>query len=113
MTAGFLDYECVRGEPFSSVITVYNPDNELASLSYWGSRMQVRKTMAEADYMIELSTTNGRISHNTENATISLSISSEDTANLSLGEHLYDLELFSNSERPATMKLVKGKFTVR
>lgn len=113
MTAGFLDYECVRGEPFSSVITVYNPDNKLAALDFWGSRMHVRQTMAETDYMIELSTTNGRISHNAENATISLSISSEDTANLSLGEHLYDLELFSDNLRPAIMKLVKGKFTVR
>lgn len=111
MTAGRFDMSCTRGQVFSSEITVKNPDDDLASLTFWGSRMQVRRSVSSTDVEVELSTDNGRITHDSESAKILLSLSADETSVLPVGEHVYDLELY-NTIRAGVLRLVKGKFTV-
>lgn len=113
MTAGVVDFDCVQGEAFSGSVSVVNPDNEVASLTYWGSRMQIRRRFSSDSALIELSTDNGMITHDNENARISLYISAEDTSGLELGDHVYDLELYSTGSKNGVLRLIKGVFTVR
>ena len=44
MTAARADFFCTPGSDFTGTITVQNPDLAVASLQYWGSRMQVRRS---------------------------------------------------------------------
>lgn len=111
MTAGNLDIFCTKGSTFSMSITVKNPNNILAGLTYWGSRMQVRKTVSASSPLIELTTDNGRLEHDVDNAKITMSLTAEETNGLELGDHVYDLELYSTT-RAAVVRLVQGKFSV-
>jgi len=112
MTAGNLDIICTKGENFSTSIIVKNPDNELASLTYWGSRMHVRSSVSSSSTLIELTTENGRLQHDTVNAKITMSLTAEETNSIELGDHVYDLELYSTGVKNAVLRLVKGNFIV-
>ena len=112
MTAGSLDIICTKGTSFSTSIIVKNPDDLLAGLSYWGSRMQVRRTVSASSSLIELTTENGRLQHDIENAKITMSLTAEETNGLELGDHVYDLELYSTGSKTAVLRLVKGNFIV-
>lgn len=111
MTAGRFDISCTQGNAFTAEISVKNPDESLPSLFYWSARMQVRRTTLSPDTLIELSTDNGRIVKYVEGAKIVLSLSSEETSSLPVGEHVYDLEVY-NTIRNCVLRLIKGKFTV-
>ena len=112
MTAGNLDLTCTKGSNFSTSIVVKNPDNILAGLSYWGSRMHVRSTVSASSTLIELTTENGRLQHDIETAKITMSLTAEETSSLQLGNHVYDLELYSTGAKSAVLRLVKGNFIV-
>ena len=112
MTAGPLSLSCTQGQAFTYNINVVNPDNTQASMTYWDSRMQVRKLQSSSTALIELTNSNGRITHDLTNGKIVLSLSSSETGALPKGEHVYDLELVSNGGKPAVMRLVQGSFTV-
>jgi hypothetical protein len=112
MTAGRADFFCTKGTAFTGIVTVKNPDLGVASLQYWGARMQVRRSYGADSALIELSTTNGRIQYDTETAKITLSLSASETSGLELGAHVYDLEVHSTGSKPATLKLTKGTFSV-
>ena len=112
MTAGALSMSCTQGQAFSFNISIVNPDDTQASITYWDSRMQVRKLKSSSTSLIELTNSNGRITHDLSNGKIVLGLSSSETAALPKGTHVYDLELVSNGGKPAVMRLVQGTFTV-
>ena len=112
MTAGPLSLSCTQGQAFTYNINVLNPGNLQSSLTYWTSRMQVRKLKSSSTALIELSNSNGRITHDLTDGKIVLSLSSSETSALPKGEHVYDLELVSIGGKPAVMRLVQGSFTV-
>jgi hypothetical protein len=112
MTAGRYDIVCVKGSPLTKTFTVKNPDNAPADLNIWASRMQVRQSTASSTVTVELSTSNGRLEHDVDNATISMSLSSDETDDLSVGSYVYDLELYTSSGLPTVVRLVRGFFTV-
>jgi len=112
MTVGRVDLSCTKGSAFTASVIVKNPDLNLASLEYWDSRMQVRRTYADSSSLVEFTSANGRITQDTETAKITLSLSAEETSGLEIGEHVYDLEVFSTGSRPAVLRLIKGTFSV-
>ncbi len=112
MTAGALSMSCTQGQAFTLNISIVNPDDTEAALTYWDSKMQVRLLKSSSSALIELTNSNGRITHDITNGKIVLSLSSSETNALPKGEHVYDLELVSNGGKPAVMRLVQGTFTV-
>jgi hypothetical protein len=112
MTAGRVDLSCTKGSAFAAYVVVKNPDLELASLQYWDARMQVRRTYESTSSLVEFTSANGRLTKDTETAKITLSLSAEETGGLEIGEHVYDLEVFSTGSQPAVLKLMKGIFSV-
>ena len=111
MTAGPLDMSCTKGQAFSLTLNVLNPDQSKSSLTIWNSRMQVRDTVSAASTLIELSTSNGRITHDVTNGRIVLSLSSSETNGLPVGTAVYDLELVSTVGN-SVVRSVQGNFTV-
>jgi len=112
MTAGRYDILCVADEDLEVEWTVYNPDGELANLNLWQSRMQVRETVAAETVTLDCSTTNGRIVHSVADGTITLSLSSSTIAEISSGDYVYDLELYTTTGADRVLRLVEGFFKV-
>ena len=112
MTAARVDFSCTKGSAFTGQIVVKNPDLKLAGLLYWESRVQVRRTYDFTSPLVEFTSTNGRLTQDTETAKITLSLSAEETSGLEAGEHVYDLEVTSTGSRPAVLRLIKGTFSV-
>ena len=112
MTAGRVDFFCTPGTSFTGTVMLKNPDLTLASLVFWESRMQIRRSYSAGSALIELSSTNGRIQQDIENAKLTLTLSSSETSSLELGDHVYDLEVYSTGASPATVRLIKGTFSV-
>jgi len=72
--------------------------------------MQLRKNIEDTSNILELTTSNGRISLGGVAGTVTLTIAASDTAALSAIEGVYDLELVSGD---TVEKLLKGTFTVQ
>jgi len=83
-----------QGATFNKRIT-WKSDGALVNLTNWTARMQIRATTEAATALIELTTANGRIALGGAAGTITLTISATDTAALTAGRGVYDLELVS------------------
>ncbi len=84
---------CIQqGATFRRVIT-WKQDGALVNLTGYTARMQIRATAEAATALIELTTENGRIALGGAAGTITLTISATDTAALTAGRAVYDLEL--------------------
>jgi tRNA threonylcarbamoyladenosine modification (KEOPS) complex Pcc1 subunit len=72
--------------------------------------MQVRATLESASTLVELTTANSHIALGGTAGTISLTISATDTAGLTAGRGVYDLELVSGSG--IVTRLLQGVATI-
>jgi tRNA threonylcarbamoyladenosine modification (KEOPS) complex Pcc1 subunit len=98
-----------RARPYSQVIT-YKESGVAVNLTGYTARMQVRSTLESAEALIELTTANGRIALGGSAGTITLTISATDTAALTAGRGVYDLELVSGSG--IVTRLLQGVATI-
>jgi hypothetical protein len=112
MAATTYDLTIEQGATFSLVITYKDNDTPI-DLSGYTARMQVRATAESATVLIELTTANGRIVLGPWSGgaagTITLTIAAADTAALTAGRALYDLELISGS---VVTRLIQGVCTI-
>lgn len=98
-----------QGATFQKIIT-WKSDGALVNLDGYSARMQVRATAEAASPLIELTTQNGRITLGGSAGTITLTISATDTAALTAGRAVYDLELVAAN---GTVKnLIGGVVTI-
>lgn len=109
MAATNFDLLIEQGATFSQVIT-YKDAGVAVDLQGFTARMQVRATLEAAAALIELNTGNGRIVLGGSAGTITLSISATDTAALTAGRGVYDLELVSGSG--VVDRLLQGVATI-
>jgi hypothetical protein len=73
--------------------------------------MHVRTTAATTTTLIELTTTNSRITLGGTAGTVTLTISATDTAALTPGKYVYDLELVSGGG--IVSRIIEGNFVVK
>lgn len=79
------------------------------NLSGYTGRMQVRSTVDAATTVIELTTANGRMALGGAAGTIAITITAADTATLSPGMYVYDLELATGT---SVTRLLEGRVTI-
>lgn len=112
--SGIYNITCDQGATFSRTITWKDSANAAYDIAGYTARMQVRTAANAASYIIALTTENGRISvGNTANTKgqVTLTISAADTANLTAGQYVYDLELVSGGG--VVTRLIEGNFKVK
>lgn len=110
MSCGNTHDLCIlQGATFSKVIT-WKADGVAVNLTGYTARMQIRATADAATPLIELTTANGRIALGGSAGTITLTISATDTAALTAGRAVYDLELVSSGG--IVTRLVQGVVTI-
>ena len=98
-----------QGATFSRVIR-YSKDGDEVNLTGFTARMQIRPTAASATTTLSLTTENTRIALGGVAGTITLSISATDTAAITAGRYVYDLELVSAGG--IVTRLLQGVVTV-
>lgn len=98
-----------QGASFSRVIR-WKADGANVNLSGFSARMQIRPTAASATTTLSLTTENGRIALGGTAGTITLTISATDTAAITAGRYVYDLELASAGG--IVTRLLQGIVTV-
>lgn len=108
MLAGKYDITIEAGATFTLSLTYVGEDGAGVDLTGYSARMQMRTSVSSPDVVLELSTTNGRISIDNDNSQIVLAIASADTEDLT-GTGVYDLELFNGS---LVERLIEGSYTV-
>lgn len=109
MAATTYDILIEQGATFSQVIT-YKESGVAINLTGYTARMQVRATLEAATALIELTTANGRITLGGSAGTITITISATDSAALTAGRGVYDLELVSGSG--IVTRLLQGVATI-
>ena len=80
------------------------------NLTGYTARMQLRTNVTASTAALALTTENGRISITANTGTVTLSISATDTAALTAGRYVYDLELVSGGGQ--VTRLIEGVVTV-
>jgi len=80
------------------------------NLSGYTARLQLRSSVTASTAALSLTTENGRISITANTGTVTLSISATDTAALTAGRYVYDLELVSSGGQ--VTRLMEGVVTV-
>jgi hypothetical protein len=109
MAATTYDILIEQGATYSQVIT-YKDNGVAVNLTGYTARMQVRATLESASTLVELTTANSRIALGGTAGTITLTISATDTAGLTAGRGVYDLELVSGSG--IVTRLLQGVATI-
>ena len=109
MPAGIYHFTCEQGATFTRDVEVTNFDDSIRILAGFTARMQVRKDLAAASALVELTTENGGISITPNTGTVSLSISAADTAALQFSG-IYDLELIGSTA--IVERLLQGNFNL-
>lgn len=103
------DFCIPQGATFFRVIR-WKADGANVSLVGFTARMQIRPTAASATTTLALTTENGRIALGGSAGTITLSISATDTAAITAGRYVYDLELVAPNG--TVTRLLQGIVTV-
>jgi tRNA threonylcarbamoyladenosine modification (KEOPS) complex Pcc1 subunit len=109
MAAMTYDILIEQGATFSESM-VYKDQGVAINLTGYTARMQVRSTLESATTVVELTTANDRIALGGTAGTITLTISATDTAGLTAGRGVYDLELVSGSG--IVTRLLQGVATI-
>jgi hypothetical protein len=109
MAATTYDILIEQGATYSQVIT-YKEAGVAINLTGYTARMQVRATLESASTLVELTTANSRIALGGTAGTITLTIAATDTAALTSGRGVYDLELVSGSG--IVTRLLQGVATI-
>lgn len=109
--AGDYDFTVDQGATFNNVLTWKNSDNTPINLTGYTARMQVRADYDATVIVLELTTTNGRITLGGSAGTITLNVAATVMAAVNYGKYVYDIELISSGG--VVTRLLMGNFTIR
>ena len=108
--AGKYNMFAEQGSTFNLTFTI-NTDGIYWDLTNYIGRMKVKKFIGSADNLIELTTSNGRMTLDNQGTT-ELSITAADMADLTAGKYVYDIE-FESIVLGNVQRILEGKFTIR
>ena len=109
--SGRYNMVCDQGSTFSLVFTIKTDGTAWSLVGNYTGKMQVRSFLNANTVLIELNTTNSRISFSA-GGTVTLSLTAANTTDIIAGRHTYDLELTQTSTSVVT-RVLEGKFVVR
>lgn len=109
MLAGKYNMVCDQGSTFERSIELQDSDGTPYNLAGFSARMQVRREIdSTGSPLIELSTTNGRITISALTGIIDIALTPEETASLTRSGY-YDLEIYKSSTGEV-FKVLRGEF---
>ena len=112
MSAGYHHFIIEQGATFGQTLTLKDSSDTLINLTgYTSAEMDLRETPESSSEVITLTTANNRITLGGSAGTVTLTISAADTANLTAGDGVFDLEIVDGSSR--VYRILEGTYTIR
>lgn len=112
MAAGFHHFIIEQGATFKQTLTLKDSAGTAINLTgYPSAEMDLRKNQDDSSEVLTLTTANGRITLGGSAGTITLEISATDTAALTVGDGVYDLELKDSTN--AIQRIMEGTYSIR
>ena len=112
MSAGYHHFIIEQGATFGQTLTLKDSSDTVINLSgYASAEMDLRETPESSSPVITLTTANSRIALGGAAGTVTLSITAADTANLTAGDGVYDLEVVDGSS--GVYRILEGTYTIR
>ncbi len=112
MSAGFHHFIIEQGATFQKILTLKDSAGSVINLSgYSGAEMDLRLDSDSSTTVKTLTTANGGIVNGGSAGTLTLLISATDTASLTAGDGVYDLELTDASGK--VDRLLEGTYSIR
>ena len=112
MSAGYHHFIIEQGATFGQTLTLKDSSDTLINLTgYTSAEMDLRETPESSSEVLTLTTANSRIALGGAAGTVTLSISAADTANLTAGDGVFDLEVVDGSSR--VYRILEGTYTIR
>lgn len=112
MSAGYHDLLCEQGATFVRTVTWKDENGTAIDLTGSSARMMVRVDAESASAVLDLRSTgeSPKITINAPNGAITISVPAAQTAALSAGNYVYDLEV--ESAGGVVTRLLQGGFLV-
>ena len=110
MTAGNYSLTVEQGATLSLVITYKDSAGSAINLTGFTARMALRSDIEDSSAVLTLTTENGRIALGGGAGTVTLTVSAADTAGLTAGNGVYDLELISSGG--VVTRLIEGSYSI-
>ena len=110
MAAANYDISLEQGVPLSKTIYLQNPNDTVKDLTGFTAKMQLRQYVGHGDVLLELSTSNSKISINILAGSVTMTFSEADTRSLTFTTMDYDLFLVNGVN---TFKALEGKVYVK
>ena len=112
MSAGYHHFIIEQGATFGQTLTLKDSSDTVINLiGYTSAEMDLRETPESSSEVLTLTTANSRIALGGSAGTVTLSISAADTANLTAGDGVFDLEVVDGSSR--VYRILEGTYTIR
>ncbi len=108
--AGKYTIKAKQGATFRRVLTWLGADNEPIDLTGYTARMHVRTHPDDDEFILDLTTENGRIALGGTAGTVTLTVDDATMSDTPAGSYYYDLELVSPGL--VVTDLVEGQFNV-
>lgn len=108
MLAGRYNFVCDQGSTFQRTIDIKNAEGEIFPLTGYTARMHVRREIDSTSTLIELTTTNSRLTINGALGRITMSLTPTETAAITRSGY-YDLEIVETATGKVH-KVLRGEF---
>ena len=109
MTPGRYNMKCYQGSTFT-LAPQWKIDGNYVDVTGYTAAMDVKNSATSVSSIIELSSSNGRITVGTTNGKFTLNLSAATTTALAAGQYVYDLEV--TSPGGVVTRLLEGGFTI-
>ena len=107
MAAGYYDWTIEQGSTWVKTLTITDTDSgDPRDLTGYTARMTIRREKSQEAVVLALTEANGRVSLTELSGIVTLAISAADTADLSFGGGVYDVELESGG---IVERILEGK----
>lgn len=111
MAAGFHHFIIEQGATFQQTLTLKDSSDAVINLTGYTAEMDLRKNQDDSNEVITLTTSNSRITMGGVAGTIILTISATDSAALSVGDGVYDLEITDSNGK--VDRIMEGTYSIR
>lgn len=111
MAAGFHHFIIEQGATFQQTLTLKDSSDAVINLTGYTAEMDLRKNQDDSNEVITLTTGNSRITMGGAAGTIILTISATDSAALSVGDGVYDLEITDSNGK--VDRIMEGTYSIR
>ena len=110
MPAASYDFEIEQGATLLKPIVWKDSAGSPVNLTGYTAKMQIRQNVSSPDVLLELSTTNGKLSISAMAGQVTMIFSAATTAAITWSRGKYDLELTSSDG--TVTRLIEGEITI-